>query len=410
MVVRCKDILTLPVFKKMKIIAGADGLYRPVRWVHMAEVIDDIRGIVDWMHGGELLFITGIGIKGDIQTLAELIEKINVKKLAGLVVFIGPYISEIPVEIKELADKLKFPVFELPWEVPLVDATHSICNYIISQEKEQKSVNNLVENILFHDFDSPGTLIDHAATYGYDLTKSYMVSVIDLDNFAIFLKQNNIKNENKVIEIKTRFKEIIHSVLYKYFSKILFMSASDSVIVLIPLEGLDKEEIRKILEETGSNIKQNLNGLTASAGVGSGYSKIIDLKQSLKEAEKVLKVLKCTRSFDSTCFYEDLGVYTLLLEIKDSEILKNFYLRMLGNLINYDRVNKSTLVKTLEVFLSENGSVIKTAEQLFIHRNTLSYRLKKIEEICNCNLESAQDCFNLRMAFHIKSILPENVL
>ncbi|MCL0081059.1 PucR family transcriptional regulator ligand-binding domain-containing protein [Peptococcaceae bacterium] len=410
MIVKCKDILTLPVFKKMKVAAGAAGLHRPVRWVHMAEVIDDVRGIVDWVHGGELLFITGIGLKGNFQTLAELIEKISAKNLAGLVIFIGPYISEIPVEIKVLADKLKFPVFELPWEVPLVDATHSICNYIIKQEKEQKLVNNLVENILFHDFDSPGALIEHAATYGYDLTKNYMIAIIDLDNFAFFLKQHNIKNETKIIAIKTRFQETIQQVLCKYFNKILFMSASDSVIVLIPLEGLDKEAIRKILAETGEDIKQNLKGLTASIGVGSEYSKITDLKQSFKEAEQVLKALKCTRSFDSTSFYEDLGVYMLLLEIKDFGILKKFYFRMLGNLISHDRINKSTLVKTLELFLSENSSAIKTAERLFIHRNTLSYRLKKIEKICNCNLESAQDCFDLRMAFYIKNILSENFL
>ena len=186
MVVRCRDILKLPFLKEMKVVAGTSGLDRPVRWVHVAEVIDDIREIATWVHGGELLFITGIGIKGNLKTFIELIEKISAKNLAGLVVFIGPYISKIPEEVKELADKLKFPVFELPWEVPLVDVTYNICNYIIRQEKEQKSVNNLVENILFSDFDCPEKLIEYAASCGYDLTQKHLVAIIDLDNFAFF--------------------------------------------------------------------------------------------------------------------------------------------------------------------------------------------------------------------------------
>src|SRR5699024_2861086 len=61
---------------------------------------------------------------------------------------------------------------------------------------------------------------------------------------------------------------------------------------------------------------------------------------------------------------------------------------VLEPLLNYDSINKSQFVKTLYVFLSENQSWKKSAESLFIHKQTLVYRINRIEQILNKDLNN----------------------
>ncbi|MCL6579014.1 MAG: PucR family transcriptional regulator ligand-binding domain-containing protein [Candidatus Bathyarchaeota archaeon] len=77
----CEEILRLPSLKDLKMVAGREGLDRPVRWVYVAECFEDPRQVVDWLYGGELVIMTGLGIKGDADILAELVEKIAGKKI-----------------------------------------------------------------------------------------------------------------------------------------------------------------------------------------------------------------------------------------------------------------------------------------------------------------------------------------
>lgn len=411
MSVTYKDLLTLPSLNKLKIVAGDKGLCNTVRWVHIAEVLDDIRQVIDWVQGGELLFITGIGIKNDLNVFLDFIKSINSKNVAGLVVFIGPYLYEIPQEVIELANNISFPVFEIPWEVRLVEVTHEICSYIAKKEAEQASINNLLENLLLHHYNNEDALVEQASFYGYNITPPFQASIIDIDQFGLFLKSNNIKEEHLILNFKKELHQIVKRVLTKYYGKILTFPLKDSIITLIPSTEQQTTDLNDVLLEIKEQIPHTLNNITVSIGVGNEYSKIIDFKKSVIEAQKVLKIIKQIHSFNTILYYKDLGIYTLLLEINTTEPLKAFQERMLKNLETYNYIDSAVLLETLTVYLDENRSLIKTAERLFIHRNTLKYRLDKIQKLCGCNLENAQDCFNLRLALYIRKFLgiqPEN--
>ena len=128
------------IFKKIKLVAGANGLDRVIRWVHVI----DIPQVTKWLQGGELLFITRIGISRDIEDLLQLVKGIFEKNLAGLVINTGPYISKTPKNVIDLANNLSFPVFELPWEVKLVEVTKSICSLIVMSQIEEKSIRDFI--------------------------------------------------------------------------------------------------------------------------------------------------------------------------------------------------------------------------------------------------------------------------
>ena len=70
--------------------------------------------------------------------------------------------------------------------------------------------------------------------------------------------------------------------------------------------------------------------------------------------------------------------------------------------MKYDQERGTELVKTLEVFLENNGNLAQAARVLSLHRNSLIYRLQRIAEITGADLDSAEERLNLAVALKIR--------
>lgn len=399
--VRCKDILNLPSMKKAKVLAGAESLEGIVRWVH----VGDVPNVTDWVHGGELLIITGIGAKQDAASLLELIKNIVKKNLAGLLINIGPYIPEVPDQVIAYAQSLGFPLMAIPWETKIVEVTEEICSTIIMKQMEEKSVRDLLENILFGDFDNPDTLINRGIYYGYDLNGLFQVAIIDIDNFASYLKDKNITDEKKILEIKGQFQNALNASLIMHNKKALSMMRSDSIVVLVPVKNKNGDEIKKLAEQITNSVTKNIPGITVSIGIGNCYDRLTEIKNSLAEAERALQAAKWVHTKNKIFCYKDLGVYRVLFKVGDDQELESFCQETIGALLDYDREHNSELLPTLEALLTENGNLAKAAQKMYIHRNTLKYRLQKIEELAEISLEDANQRLNLHIGLMISKFL-----
>jgi DNA-binding PucR family transcriptional regulator len=404
MAVQCGDIINLPSLKQLRLVAGMDGLDQNIHWVYAAEILEDTMQVSEWLNGGELLFITGVGFKGHSGNLAGLIQSVATKNIAGLVVFIGPYIGSIDPVARELADKLRIPLFELPWEVKLVEVTHEICSAIIMKEMEERSLQNLMETLLFSQFEAVEGFLRTAARYGYRLEGAHRVVILDLDDFQIYLDQNRIQHENEIIEIKNKFQKLVKRQLNKNNLKALSLLKSDSVIILFP-GPVTEAYLVQWVADIRRTVAVHLQGLTLSAGIGESYSDLKMLQKSLNEAEQALRIAKLDRAKNTTRFYHQLGAYQLLLHFENRQELEGFFRSNLGELVQYDRRNGSELILTLEVLVAERGNQATAASKLQIHRNTLAYRLQKIEQILGVKLDSADDFFNLQLGLKIRKIL-----
>lgn len=108
-----RELLSLEVMKKAKVLAGEGGLDRRIYKVNVMEVPD----IINWVGSGEFLITTAYSIKDDIGKLNELIRQLNKKRIAGIGIKTKRYIEEVPKYILDTADKLNFPLIEIPHEV-----------------------------------------------------------------------------------------------------------------------------------------------------------------------------------------------------------------------------------------------------------------------------------------------------
>ncbi|MFQ5436945.1 MAG: PucR family transcriptional regulator, partial [Anaerolineae bacterium] len=95
--------------------------------------------------------------------------------------------------------------------------------------------------------------------------------------------------------------------------------------------------------------------------------------------------------------FNSLGVYRLLGQLDDIPAVRSFTRQVIGPLVQYDQDHRSTLVQTLDAYFNHHGNISQTAENLYIHRNTLLYRLERIQELTGHDLNQA----NMRLALHL---------
>ena len=126
MAITIKDIFKLDSLTCMKIVAGDEGIEKQVEWVYVAECFEDPLEGIQWLQGGELVFITGSKMKGNLSYIARIVEGISEKNASGLLVNIGPYIDNIPKEAIDVANDLKIPVMTIPWNVKLIDISKEL--------------------------------------------------------------------------------------------------------------------------------------------------------------------------------------------------------------------------------------------------------------------------------------------
>ncbi|MDY4078460.1 MAG: PucR family transcriptional regulator ligand-binding domain-containing protein [Clostridium sp.] len=405
MAISIRDIMKLPSLKKLKLIAGEKGLDKFIEWVYIAECFEDPLENIQWLKGSELIIITGRSIKDKPNLIEEIIKSISENKGKGLIVNVGKYIKEIPSEAKNLADELEVPLFELPWDVKLVEVSQEVCRAIVLSYVEENSVTHFLSNILFGDGALDKNVIEKAAYFGYDLSGDCYVCNIDIDNFREYIDDNKVQDSFKKNEIKNYCGKIIQDSLDNNHLKVPTIHKDDSVIILCKSDKINNKKLENALMEIKTLIKSHIKGMTVSIGIGNTYSKLSMMKNSLKESEWALDTIKLKGLKDEIIRYEDIGVYSLLFNINNKDILEQYYNSTLGGIIEYDKINASDLTGTLETYLDKNCNVTITAETLFIHRNTLKYRLRKIEELLHCDLHNFKDCSNLKIAFDSKKII-----
>lgn len=404
MLVTCRNMLNLPGLEKMKLVAGSEGLDKVINWVHVIEVPN----AVNYVKGGELLFITGVVIGNDTKALLKFVRDINSRKLSGLVINVGPYIKSTPEEVIKLANKIDFPIFELPFEVRLIDITQNICKKIFYGKIQKESMNNFMKEIIFEDIDITDEVLNRAILYGYSINSSYYAMVIDIDNFSSYVKVNKLYDNELILNLKNYIQAIIDKIMYRNNKKYFCAVQNDSFFLIAPinkksgnLNDLFKNEIIPMAESIKSEINEKLNPLTISIGIGGICNSLKSFKIIISKGKKALQILKRLNKSNSIVNYKDLGIFRLFFEMNRFDEMEELFNENLLKLKEYDDKNSSNLMKTLNVYIKNNRNIGKTAQELFIHRNTMKYRINRIEDILQCDLKNEEAIFNIKLCIMI---------
>jgi purine catabolism regulator len=113
---------------------------------------------------------------------------------------------------------------------------------------------------------------------------------------------------------------------------------------------------------------------------------------SFHEARCALEAVRLRNgSAPEVATYEDLGAFQLLLSLQDEEALSSYCRSVLGPIEQGEGDYGDELVRSLDVFIENNGHWEKAAAALYCHRHTLRYRIRRIEQLTGRSFSSARD-------------------
>jgi purine catabolism regulator len=138
------------------------------------------------------------------------------------------------------------------------------------------------------------------------------------------------------------------------------------------------------------------------AGAGSAVT-ADEVARSLREARYALQV--CRLEGWSQAGFEDLGTYRLLLSMSDPDALRAFADAMLAPLDAYDGQHNGELIPSLQAFLQHNARWETASAQLYVHRHTLRYRMRKVEELTGRDLTNSFDRMEFWLALRARDLL-----
>jgi len=139
-------------------------------------------------------------------------------------------------------------------------------------------------------------------------------------------------------------------------------------------------------------------------GLGQVARDVNVWRSSYRDAVKAKELAERLQT-DIPLFIGDLGVYQLILSLSDRDKLADFCEVTLGTLSEYDSRQKADLIKTMEAFFNCHGNLSQTAESLIVHRNTLLYRMNRINEIAGIDLNRPETRLALHLALTIRRLL-----
>ncbi len=129
------------------------------------------------------------------------------------------------------------------------------------------------------------------------------------------------------------------------------------------------------------------------------------LRTSFTQAEQALAIGQSLLPDEHFFYFSDLGLYRLLVSLRDNPELHPFLRETLGVLEEYDEKHGAELISTLAIFLEHHGNVSQTAAALNLHRNSLIYRLSRIAELTARDLDSADVRLSLHLALKLREMI-----
>jgi sugar diacid utilization regulator/GAF domain-containing protein len=183
----------------------------------------------------------------------------------------------------------------------------------------------------------------------------------------------------------------------------LVAARGTDVIVLWP-ERDDLPSATEIGDRLRRHCRSHVRG-SVSVGLGRACQQITDYADAYRLAGSALELTQRAGHCDRLIALSDLGVYRMLLQVKRPEELIDFMRSTLAPLYDYDQRRDTTLVETLRAFLRCGCNATTTAETLIVHPNTVTYRLRRIEELLHVDCHDPRALLEFQFAFVIEDVL-----
>ncbi|MDQ1913530.1 PucR family transcriptional regulator ligand-binding domain-containing protein [Paenibacillus sp. GD4] len=270
---------------------------------------------------------------------------------------------------------------------------------------EQTYKDPFIHDILLGRTSDTTTAVGQALRYGWDVTGNHQVM-----SAAVHVNGREYDTYGD-LSVKRRLLQCVNFFFDDLGLKVMATMLNGELVLICPQPLGDERKLTQLGAALRQRLHSELDGSEITVGIGRLHRGIEGIHSSYMESRKALQLGKPIEK-DGCVPYEELGVYRILgsLDDKYDTELKSLYADTVGRLAAYDELHDASLVATLESYFANNGSVSDTADQLYVHVNTVKYRLQKIEQLTDCGVHDAEQRLLLHIGLKIHRLLKVNKL
>ena len=381
MAVTIRHALELDILKDFKIIAGEKGLSKTISMVEILDfefVLEDKNFREKILDGDSLALSSLLYAKDHPEMILDTVKRLmalNVKALAYKPVFF----KELPKEALEYAEKHDFPILEFGHDEyfePIITGVKDL----VEKERSADATELLFEEMLNRKFTHEES--EAAVEKINPLLRPEIV--------AVCMKVEGL-DENGIREVIRRGRAD-----QRLASKTFVGKCRDTLMIILSQDkkNIDRFEalMKDVLVAYGLDVERCTVGVSNAIQIGGQIDRIV---HQAYWSEKVAE-LENSRYL----FYQNLGVYKLIISDIHSSSLVEYMETYLGPIFE-DEAKEHELLHTAVQYVLEKGDAMKTAERLFCHKNTIRYRIGKLQEKLDPRANEKEFYQNLAMAIKI---------
>lgn len=379
MAVYVSDLLRLKNFAKTKLIAGKQGIKNHISWPYVCAAYP----ISPWIKGGELLFVAVEDFDNTAIKKPEFWRECQDMQVSGVVAIIKDNSIERLLEAAGfMANSAAIPLFAMPWETNLVNVTQEVTYLIVDRNTAAEKSRHFLENLLFSPAGQDSNIEELAQFYDITIFPVHFICM-----FGVHSQSQNSELDRVMMQV---LRHAVDELNPSCWGSFLTMEYANNLLVLVFNR---TEQEAKDAKEAIANIFRSISGRYLDTELYLGFSRIHkshdEIKMSYDEAMKTIFMLKFNHYPSNILHYRNLGIVKLLFELNNTKELRAYCEENIGSIIEYDKKYSTDLLMTLKGYLMNGQNLVKTSSALYIHRNTLVYRLSIMKKLLGHNMDDA---------------------
>ncbi len=269
---------------------------------------------------------------------------------------------------------------------------------------EQQFRNEILEGLLSNQPTAREEAICLSRELGSQLSPPFAVLVVgpDLPSGMLLTKAESLEKSNvdTSLYLARRYIRVIGP-------EASFWSQGRRLVVFFPLQPNQLSQVKNFLVQELRRVCERIEAEnhphTVSIGISSSVSDMAEFRQAYECAKQSLEIGRVFVKMSSSVVthYEDLGLFRVVSLAESSASLERFVQDAIGPLLSYDHENGTELAKTVKVYLEHSQNSTKAAKELYVHYNTLRYRLGRAKEILGEVFDNPQKRLTIEVALQL---------
>ena len=265
----------------------------------------------------------------------------------------------------------------------------------------------LIQDILIHNIKSETEIHNRAEIFGWDFHDGGIVLEVDINNIKQRFKRNFSNNTSKMLEeMSTEIFDISIREILRFYPNAHYVKLSDIIIFVLSIRPKERKQMEKHIAEAFSRIQKSIENIpfTISFGIGRYYENIEQIYLSYQEAREVIRLSYMFSWFNRILYYEKMDLFRIFLPILDDQEALEACRNCLQPLLDYDRKNGKNMLETLQVVSECNWNLKLAAERMFLHPNSVKYRMEQIGKLIHRNCREHSDRLLIEIAILVQTM------